>query len=220
MLCLEISALPKKLPNYSGCHRVHLENGVIEDLSETPRGKRLYDVEQFVKKQLPTDDEKESNVEKQKICYCRVSSIGQKNDLERQITYMQEQYPKHSIVSDIASGINFKRKGLRAILELASQGVLSEVVVAYRDRLCRFAFELIEWLLHSNGVKLVVLNESLDSSGNNELVEDLLAIVNVFNCRNNGKRKYKNPKGKEKQTQEDTKNASEPVSESAIEAES
>jgi predicted site-specific integrase-resolvase len=60
----------------------------------------------------------------------------------------------------------------------------------------------------------------VDSSGNNELVEDLLAIVNVFNCRNNGKRKYKNPKGKEKQTQEDTKNASEPVSESAIEAES
>jgi predicted site-specific integrase-resolvase len=84
MLCLEISALPKKtteLLGVSSCAlREWCDRGLIRAI-KTPGGKRLYDVEQFVKKQLPADDEKESNVEKQKICYCRVSSIGQKNDI-------------------------------------------------------------------------------------------------------------------------------------------
>ena len=103
---------------------------------------------------------------------------------------MQEKYPNHKLISDIGSGINFKRKGLRTILELSSKGMVSEVVVAYRDRLCRFAFELVEWFLQLHGVKLLVLHENLDSSGQSELAEDLLAIINVFNCRVNGKRKY------------------------------
>jgi predicted site-specific integrase-resolvase len=115
---------------------------------------------------------------------------------------MQQQFPDHCIITDVASGINFKRKGLRSILELAAKGMVSEVVVAYRDRLCRFAFDLLEWILCLHGVKLLVLNKSLESnclSGGQsaELAEDLLAIINVFNCRVNGQRKYKksHPKG-------------------------
>jgi predicted site-specific integrase-resolvase len=106
---------------------------------------------------------------------------------------MQNQFPTHSIITDIGSGINFKRKGLRTILELAMSGAISEVVVAYRDRLCRFAFELVEWILQYHKVKLVVLNQTLEgeTTDRSELAEDLLAIINVFNCRINGKRKYK-----------------------------
>jgi len=55
---------------------------------------------------------------------------------------MQEKFPEHKIITDIGSGLNFRRKGLQTALELASKGRVSEVVVAYRDRLCRFAFEL------------------------------------------------------------------------------
>ena len=113
---------------------------------------------------------------------------------------MQEKFPEHKIISNIGSGINFKRKGLRSILEMASKGLINEVVVAYRDRLCRFAFELVEWILHLNGVKLVVLNKEMESSKSNELAEDL-AIINVFNCRVNGRRKYKsNTEDKERKT--------------------
>lgn len=79
---------------------------------------------------------------------------------------------------------------MSSMLELSSKGLINEIVVAYRDRLCRFAFELVEWILQTNGVKLVVLNENLDSSGTSELTEDLVSIVNVFSCRLNGKRKY------------------------------
>ena len=151
----------------------------------TPGGQRLYDIREYVNKKCPEETIKE------KICYCRVSSQGQKEDLQKQVQYMQEHFPEHRIIQDIGSGINFKRKGLRTILERSCQGLVSEVVVAYRDRLCRFAFELVEWFFQLNKVKLVVLNQSLDASEQSELAEDLLAIINVFNCRINGKRKYK-----------------------------
>jgi excisionase family DNA binding protein len=167
----------------------------------TPGGQRLYNVQQYIEHRKNNfEEEKTSNIEKQKICYCRVSSNNQKDDLERQISYMSEKYPQHRIISDIGSGINFKRKGFRTMLELSCKGHIEEIVVAYRDRMCRFAFELVEWILQTNGVKLVVLHKNLESSGQSELAEDLLSIINVFNCRVNGKRKYK----KEKSTKETT----------------
>ena len=115
---------------------------------------------------------------------------------------MREQFPDHKIVTDIASGINFKRKGLLNILDLSNRRLVSEVVVAYRDRLCRFAFELIEWQLQQNGVKLVVLDPGMESE-NSELANDLMSIVHVFNCRMQGKRKYKK-KNKEQDKEEDS----------------
>ena len=94
-----------------------------------------------------------------KICYCRVSTPSQKEDLERQVEFFRQTYPTHRIVQDIGSGLNFKRKGLQTILDIAIAGDLSEVVVTHRDRLCRFGFELIEGIItnHSNG-KIVVLD--------------------------------------------------------------
>ncbi|MGL6139325.1 MAG: recombinase family protein, partial [Planktothrix sp.] len=46
------------------------------------------------------------------VCYCRVSSTKQRDDLDRQVAYMQSIYPNAEIVRDIGSGLNFKRKGL------------------------------------------------------------------------------------------------------------
>lgn len=131
----------------------------------------------------------EENIQ-DKICYCRVSSLKQKDDLERQISYMRERFPSHKILSDIGSGINWNRKSLCSILEQANKGIIKEVVVAHRDRLCRFAFELIERMLKINGVKLVVLNQEIHSSPETELAEDIMSIIQVFACRRNGRRKY------------------------------
>lgn len=165
----------------------------------TPGGKRLYDISYFNTKECQ-DHSKEKRFQ---ICYCRVSTIGQKEDLNRQIEDMRKRFPNAKIISDIASGINFKRKGLRTILELSSKGFVSEVVVAYRDRLCRFSFELIEWFFQLHGVKLLVLNQAMETTSNNtELVEDILAIINVFNCRINGQRRYKNCIKKNQQIEE------------------
>lgn len=135
--------------------------------------------------------------EKKKACYCRVSSSKQKDDLDRQIAFMRTKFPSHEIISDVGSGINWKRGGLKTILGLALNKQLTEVVVAHRDRLCRFAFELIEWILECNGVRLVVLNEKKNSS-ESELAEDLLSIIHVFSCRQMGRRRYNKTKSIEK----------------------
>jgi predicted site-specific integrase-resolvase len=96
------------------------------------------------------------------------------------------------LVTDVGSGINWKRKGLTTILDKAMHGDISEIVVAHRDRLCRFAFELLEWIFERNGVKLVVLNEEKDHSSDQELTDDILSIIHVYSCRKMEKRRYKN----------------------------
>ena len=128
--------------------------------------------------------------EKQTICYCRVFSKRQQDDLKRQIAFMQTRFPDARIIQDIGSGINWSRSGLKTILELAMSGSLKQLVVAHRDRLCRFAFELLQWILEKNEVKLVVL-DSQTCSEESELAQDLLSIIHVFSCRQMGKRRYK-----------------------------
>lgn len=68
-------------------------------------------------------------------------------------------------------------------------GDIEEVVVAYKDRLCRFGFELLEQVANKHNTKLVVLNK-IELSPEDELVKDLLAIIHVFSCRLYGLRKY------------------------------
>ena len=138
-------------------------------------------------------------VSKKKICYCRVSSKKQMDDLERQKDYLKSKYPNHEIISDIGSGINWKRKGLLSILEQSDKGIIKEVVVAHKDRLARFAFELIQLLLEKNGCKLVVLNEPV--SEEEKLTDDILSIIHIFSCRRMGKKKYKKDGKSQNKTQ-------------------
>jgi excisionase family DNA binding protein len=139
-----------------------------------------------------TTNYKEEQKEKRrgKICYCRVSTRGQKDDLERQVEYFREKFPNYRIIKDYGSGINFKRKGFQTILDLAIKGHISEVVVTHKDRLCRFGFELIERIIseHSNG-KIVVLNKK-ETSPEEELVNDLVSIITVFSSRLYGLRSH------------------------------
>jgi putative resolvase len=154
------------------------DEGKIKHI-RNPAGQRLYDVKSI----------EQSSSTCKSYCYCRVSSHKQKDDLERQKEFMQEKYPTHNTITDIGSGINFKRKSLLWLLEQASLGNVNEIVVAHRDRLSRFGFELIEWFLTKYNVKLVVLDKS-ESSPQQELVTDLLSILTVFSCRVHGLRKY------------------------------
>jgi len=144
-------------------------------------GHRLVDVSEFLREQE----------RKTTICYCRVSSSKQRNDLQRQVEYMQEKYPTAEIIKDIGSGINYKRKGLHSVLERSMQGEVIELVVAYKDRLARFGVDIVKQILEFNGGKLVVLNEVL-LSPELELTKDLCSIIHVFSCRLHGLRKYKN----------------------------
>jgi len=138
--------------------------------------------------------------------YARVSSAKQKEDLERQKELLRSHFPKYELLSDIGSGVNFKRPGLKTLLERASRGIVSEVVVTHRDRLCRFAFDLLQHILSLHSAKLVVLfNES--TSDEQELAEDILAINTVFICRMQGRRaaRYRRERQNGRKTQDETK---------------
>ena len=145
----------------------------------TEGSQRRYDVDSYLGQSSPA----------QTVCYCRASSKKQSADLDRQVAFMRERYPDAEIIRDVGSGLNFRRKGLLAILERLHQGDKLRVVVAYRDRLARFGTELIETLLERNGGELVVLNQR-DLSPEEELTTDLLAVLTVFGARVNGLRRY------------------------------
>ncbi|MBL1211342.1 IS607 family transposase [Geminocystis sp. GBBB08] len=125
------------------------------------------------------------------VGYIRVSSHSQKQNLVTQRELLLHQYPNAEIISETASGLNFKRKKLWNIMERAITGDVGCVVVTHKDRLARFGFDFIEKLLERFGCKLVVLNK-LHTSPEQELVQDILAIIHVFSSRLYGLRKYSN----------------------------
>jgi predicted site-specific integrase-resolvase len=129
--------------------RSYADNGTIE-FYRTKSGHRRYNVDSYLGLQK----------EAVTICYCRVSSPKQRDDLERQVKFMQAKYPNAEIVKDIGSGLNYKRKGLKAILGRAMRGDKLRCMVAHKDRLARFGFELIEWVIQQSGGKIVVFKQT------------------------------------------------------------
>ena len=106
--------------------------------------------------------------------------------------YMKKRYPNHDLIEDIGSGMNLNKRGIRKIIKLAIENKLDELVVAYKDRLTRFGFELIEDLIkeYSNG-KIIILHKEENEEPEEELVKDVLQIMNIFVAKMNGLRKYK-----------------------------
>ena len=174
------------------------ELGKIETI-RTPGGQRLYNVGKFLAENSD-DNEIKKTYKRYKICYCRVSSYNQKEDLKRQVDYMKEKYLGYKIVKDIGSGLNFKRKGLIRIIGYALNKEIEELVLAYKDRLCRFGYDLIKYIIekHSNG-KIITIN-NIDQTEVEEMTEDIVSIMNVFSAKMNGMRKYKTKKQSKKNT--------------------
>nr|WP_258003780.1 IS607 family transposase [Fischerella thermalis] len=123
------------------------------------------------------------------VCYCRVSSTEQRDDLCRQIAYTQSLHPEAEIIKDIGRGINFKRKGLQTLLDRLMRADKLTLVVACRERLCRFGFELIQYMVEQNGGQIMVQGQTVHCP-ESELTSDLLSILHVFSCRMHGLRKY------------------------------
>lgn len=175
---------PKEASKILGVHTRTLaaweKQGKIEAI-KTPSGQRRYNVGSYA-----------VGVEsaRQTIIYARVSSRGQQNDLDSQIEAIRKVYPNAEIISEIGGGLNFRRKVLTALLERVLQGDIEQIVVAHKDRLARFGFDLYKWICEQFNCKIVVLNET-NLSPEAEMVEDILAILHCFSSRLYGLRKYK-----------------------------
>ncbi len=158
--------------------RKYADLGKIKSI-KNEAGQRLYDVHSYIN----------GATRASLICYCRVSSVKQRNDLDRQVSFMRSFYGEAEIIFDIGSGLNFKRKGLRTILDRLLQGDKLTIIVAHRDRLCRFGFDLIQYMVERNGGQILVLDQTVHSP-ESELTADLLSILHIFSCRMHGLQKY------------------------------
>ena len=124
-----------------------------------------------------------------------MSSVGQKDDLKNQIEFLKQftnarGWIVSDILTDIGSGLNFRRKNWNVLLKQIQNFEVSKVVVAHKDRFLRFGFEWFEEFLREHNCDLVVVNnETL--SPQEELVQDLISIIHTFSCRIYGLRKYK-----------------------------
>jgi putative resolvase len=191
------SKIKERFAISAGTLRLWSDAGEIQCVRMSPQGKRLYNVssiEQHLGYQKNT-----SIAEAQKKCisYARVSSTHQKEDL-------QADYPTHQVVQDIGSGLNFTREGLRSILELVFRGLVAEIVVAHKDRLCRYGAELLEFIFKTFGTELVVYSRQTDPGAKDdarELANDLLAVTTVFVARNNGRRSAVNQRKRKQRKQ-------------------
>lgn len=201
----------KKASEILGVHQRTLYLWEKEGKIETIRskgGKRFYNINKYMeekgikcieisKKEIKCTkiEDLDKINERIRINYARVSSIGQKNDLERQKNLLMEKYPKNILIEDIGSGIKLTKRGILKIIDLGIKGKIEEIVVVHKDRLARFGYDLIEYIIktYSNG-KITIINEKEEVEPEEEMVKDVLQIMNVFVAKMNGRRKYKKNK--------------------------
>lgn len=182
------SSIKNKFDISTKALQVWSQTGKLETV-RLPGGKRLYSTSSLNTLLCVEEEKKRLN-----ICYARVSSAKQAGDLQRQVETLQQCYPEHKILQDVGSGLNWKRAGFLALLEQVCSDEVSEVVVLDKDRLCRFGFELVEWICKKHSTRITVHNHSARTDSTDELAEDLLAVVNFFVARSNGRRAARNMK--------------------------
>jgi len=175
----------KQAKSILGCCTKSLQDwdkkGLIE-VRRTAGGRRRYNVKKY------TEDNNLQSLlgvpdDRKNVIYCRVSSHDRKNDLDRQSTFLQEKYPNHELIQDVGSGINFKRKGLQRIIQYAIANQLNEVVVTYKDRLCRIGYDMIEFIIkkYANG-NITILHVE-EESRHEEITKDLIEIITVYSSK-------------------------------------
>jgi len=124
-----------------------------------------------------------NKIKKKNILYARVSAKDQKDDLNRQIDNLKQYaYSKgysFEIITDIGSGINYKKEGLLKMINLVECGEVDRIIVLYKDRLIRFGYDLIEYICKLNDTKIEIVDNSTISK-EQELTEDLIQIITVF----------------------------------------
>ena len=162
----------------------------------SPSGHRRYflsDIKRITPRDLKQLDDRIT------INYARVSSHDQKADLIRQVQ-MLESYSSSNgwqfeTISDLGSGLNYNKKGLKKLLKRIMSGDVGRLVVTHKDRLLRFGSELVFAMCEEFETEVVIVNKSPEETNfEQELVTDIIELVTVFSARLYGARSHKNKK--------------------------
>ncbi|WP_201546775.1 IS607 family transposase [Psychrobacter lutiphocae] len=169
------------------------ETGVLV-AQRTPKGHRRYDLSKI----NPNLTRNKVEQQRKTIAYARVSSHDQKPDLQRQIEmlelYCSTQGWSFEVISDLGSGMNYHKKGLKRLLDDILDNKIDRLVLTHKDRLLRFGAELVFALCEARQVEVVIINQGENLSFEEELAQDVLEIITVFSARLYGSRSKKNKK--------------------------
>ena len=161
------------------------------NVERTPKGHRRYDLAKL-RGIIPRN----TASQRRTIGYARVSSHDQKSDLVRQVSVLESFCANHGwsyeIFQDLGSGLNYSKKGLKKLIKELCSGAVGRLVITHKDRLLRFGSELIFSLCEQFGTEVVIINASLESNFEDDLVQDVLEIITVFSARLYGSRSRKN----------------------------
>lgn len=157
------------------------DEGKVEFV-RSPGGHRRYSVASLESLRTSRD-------ERVTILYARVSTHSQKDDLKTQIEYLGQQYPGCKCLSEIGSGLNFKRKKFIGLMEQVARKEVRKIVVGHKDRLCRFGFDFVEWFCNINDCCIEVLHNS-NLSPHQELMQDFMSVMHCFSSKLYFLRKY------------------------------
>lgn len=132
-------------------------------------------------------DENPKNV----ALYARVSSHDQRSDLDRQLARLSQYAAEQGLhvveaVAEVGSGLNGKR---RKVMRLLRDSNVHAIVVEHRDRFARFGSEYLEAALAASGRRLIVVDPS---EMNDDLVQDMIAVLTSFCARLYGRRSARN----------------------------
>lgn len=160
----------------------------------TSGGRRRYDLTKL----RPDLHRAPGPADRKTVAYARVSSHDQKPDLERQAqlleAYCAAQGWTFEVVTDLGSGMNYRKKGLKRLLDDIVEGRVARIVITHKDRLLRFGAELVFAICEAKGVEVVILNQGEDTSFEEDLARDVLEIITVFSARLYGARSRKSAK--------------------------
>ena len=124
------------------------------------------------------------------IGYARVSSQSQRDDLERQVTVIKSRGVE-TILTDIGSGLNERRRNFKRLLRLVMEKKISKIVITYPDRLTRFGFETLRTFCEDYGVEIEVVNGDIYKSTQEEMIKDIVTIISHFSGKLYGMRSHK-----------------------------
>ena len=161
----------------------------------TPKGHRRYDLAQL----HGLKPYETSKTNRPTVCYARVSSHDQKEDLVRQValleTFCAANGWTYEIVQDLGSGLNYNKRGLEQLIKRICSGTVGRLVLTNKDRLLRFGSELVFSLCEAYNTEVVIINQGEQPlSFEEELAQDVLEIITVFSARLYGSRNHKNRK--------------------------
>lgn len=138
------------------------------------------------KYETPTPDGNEGRT----VCYARVSSADQKDDLKRQADRLKAfaigmGVEDPEVVMETGSGMNDRRRKLNRLL---SDPTVTGIIVEHRDRLARMNAGLVESALKAQGRRIIVVD---DTELDDDLARDMTEVLTSFCARLYGRRAAK-----------------------------